>query len=52
MTISIAKSLASAQGPTKIRALSHELFSIQGDLRDIQLFHTDHGSKFKNHLIN
>ncbi|WP_082087948.1 DDE-type integrase/transposase/recombinase [Domibacillus indicus] len=40
-------------GPNKDAGLVARTFSsIQGDLRDIQLFHTDRGSEFKNQLID
>ncbi|KIL77066.1 Mobile element protein [Bacillus badius] len=40
-------------GPNKDANLVARAFSsIQGDLRDIQLFHTDRGSEFKNQLID
>jgi putative transposase len=40
-------------GPHKDANLVARAFaSIQGDLRDIQLFHTDRGSEFKNQLID
>ena len=40
-------------GPNKDASLVARAFSsIQGNLRDIQLFHTDRGSEFKNQLID
>ncbi|MED4717883.1 IS3 family transposase [Bacillus badius] len=40
-------------GPNKDANLVARAFSsIQGDLRDIRLFHTDRGSEFKNQLID
>lgn len=40
-------------GPNKDAALVYRaLSSIQGDLRKIQLFHTDRGSEFKNTLVD
>ncbi|MFH5181432.1 IS3 family transposase [Paenibacillus sp. TAB 01] len=40
-------------GPNKDAALISRAFaSVQGDLRQIQWFHTDRGSEFKNHKID
>lgn len=40
-------------GPNKDASLvARAVASIQRDLQDIQLFHTDHGSEFKNQLID
>lgn len=40
-------------GPHKDAALVARAFaSVQGDLRQIQLFHTDRGSEFKNKWID
>ena len=40
-------------GPNKDANLVTRAFaSVQGDLREIQLFHTDRGSEFKNKLID
>lgn len=40
-------------GPNEDAALVVRAFaSVQGDLRQIQLFHTDRGSEFKNKLID
>ncbi|MEV2375000.1 IS3 family transposase [Paenibacillus larvae] len=45
--------IGSSAGPKKNAALVARAFSsVQGDLRQIQLFHTDRGSEFKNKLID
>lgn len=45
--------IGSSVGPTKDAALVSRAFaSVEGDLRQIQLFHTDRGSEFKNKLID
>ncbi len=36
----------------KLLDLAQDLASIRGNLRDIQLFHTDRGNEFKNKLID
>lgn len=42
-----------SSGPNKDAALVYKAFSsVQKDLRDIQLFHTDRGREFKNELID
>lgn len=45
--------IGSSTGPRKDADLVARAFaSVQGDLRQIQLFHTDRGSEFKNKLID
>lgn len=45
--------IGSIVGSNKDVALVARAFaSVQGDLRQIQLFHTDRGSEFKNNLID
>lgn len=45
--------IGSSAGPSKDAALVGRAFaSVQGDLRQIQLFHTGRGSEFKNKLID
>ena len=45
--------IGSSAGPAKDAALVAQAFAtVQGDLRKIQLFHTDRGSEFKNKLID
>ncbi len=45
--------IGSSVGPKKDAALVARAFaSVQGDLRHIQLFHTDRGCEFKNKLID
>lgn len=45
--------IGSSAGPNKDAALVARAFaSVQGDLGQIQLFHTDRGSEFKNKLID
>jgi len=42
-----------SSGPNKDAALVYKAFAnIKGNLHDIQLFHTDRGSEFKNVLID
>lgn len=43
--------IGSSVGPNK-DAVSRAFASVQGDLRQIQLFHTDRGREFKNKLID
>ena len=46
------KILGSAVGTQKnARLVESALYSVQTDLRQINLFHTDRGSEFKNHVI-
>ncbi|BFH10943.1 hypothetical protein J6TS7_25990 [Paenibacillus dendritiformis] len=45
--------IGSSAGPKKDVALIARAFaSLQGDLRQIQFFHTDRGSEFKNKLVD
>lgn len=45
--------IGSSAGPNKDASLVSRAFaSVKGDLRQIQLFHTDRGSEFKNKLID
>lgn len=45
--------IGASVGPNKDAVLVSRAFaSVQGDLRQIQLFHTDRGSEFKNKLID
>lgn len=39
-------------GEQRCSLVARAFSSIQGDLQEIQLFHTDRGSEFKNHLFD